>query len=120
MTDYTGQSKVIGYIRQNFNDCSEGDNLQDQILRLQSVGVASIICDFDSSSKRYRKGLKNLITLVKTGKIHTVVATDLERLVRTPEDYLKIHKVFEEKKIDLDLLDEGKFYFPLGGHSLID
>lgn len=127
--------RAIGYIRESTKDQAEnGYNLAEQERKIKAYfnylksdykgATLEIISDGGYSAKSLnRPGIKKVMTLVKTGKVDTIIIHNLDRLTRNVVDLARLVELFNEKKVNLISLCEkletdsasGKFFLYMLG-----
>lgn len=112
-THHSHFKKSIGYVRSNTRDCDGEKDLLEQVSRILSAGVDTIICDSGSASDNERQGLKILLKLAKKGQIREVVVTRWDRLTRSSKIYSELSNAFSTTNIRIRLLDQGEINFPI-------
>lgn len=101
--------KTIGYIRVSTDKQSEkGMSLEVQqekitaMARIQDIPLDEIIIDAgESAGSLKRPGMKNLVLMVLTDQISTVIITKLDRLTRSIRDLVALIDLFERKDVKL-------------------
>ena len=101
---------IAGYIRVSTREQAiESLSLDRQKAPLISVGVpeANIFEDQQSASKSKdtRPELRQLLDLVRQGKVHKVVTPRMDRMVRSSRNLHKILEVFEDADAEVEFLD---------------
>ena len=101
-------SLIVGYARVSSTEQSENSHaLEQQRQRLVDNGVSYIIQDVKSGATARRKGLQELITLVKAKDIKEVVITRIDRLTRNLTDLREFAHLCQANGVNLRILDQA-------------
>lgn len=120
---------VVGYVRcSSMAQVDDGTTIDRQksliesYCTLKNLGAARFIVDEAvSGAKENRAGLAELLTLVKVGKVSTVIVADLSRLSRSVKHTLEMIELFTKRQVTFVSLNEdirtdtamGKFFLTL-------
>ena len=101
-------SLIVGYARVSSTEQSENSHaLEQQRQRLVDNGVSYIIQDVKSGATARRKGLQELISLVKVKEIREVVITRIDRLTRNLTDLREFAQLCQANGVNLRILDQA-------------
>lgn len=98
--------RVIGYARLSTVEQAQGNTLEQQISRLRIAGAQNIFYDLESGSKDDRVNLAKLLEECRSGSVHQVVITRIDRLSRRTRTVLEIAEELETLGIGLKALDQ--------------
>ena len=99
----------IAYARVSSREQSENSHaLEQQIARLESSQVDRVIQDVESGSKNSKSpGFRELMDLVKEGKVAEIVVTRLDRLTRSLSSLQKTMEILKAHGVALVSLDDS-------------
>ncbi len=109
------QNYKIGYSRVSTSD----QNHASQLDALKNAGVEQVFLDTFTGAKSSRPELDKMLASLRKGD--TVVVTRLDRLGRSAKDLLNLSSEFEEKGVNLVVIEqkidtstaEGKLFFTI-------
>ena len=101
--------KTIIYARVS----SESQSCEPQLLELRNhaalrgITVSEEITDVISGSKASREGLDRLLTMVRAGKVKTILAVKLDRLARSLSNFVALIGELNTHKVSLIIPGQG-------------
>jgi predicted site-specific integrase-resolvase len=106
---------TIGYIRVSTDrQAEQGVSLEAQdakvraMATVQSAKLDEVIVDGGESAKSLnRRGLQRLLSLVKSGKVRSVIIAKLDRLTRSVKDLCDLLELFDKKNVVLVAVAES-------------
>ena len=96
--------------------CSTDETRQDvnrQVMDLRELGAETIFYEYESGTKRERKELNRLLSIVKAGG--SIIATELSRITKSTKDLIEIIEIAKAKHLKLIL---GTFEVDCTGETL--
>ena len=92
---------IYGYARCSTNETRQDIKRQERELKEKGVDVKNLFCEYESGTKKERKELNRLLSIVKSGDV--IVATELSRITRSTKDLIWIIDIAKEKHLKLVL-----------------
>jgi site-specific DNA recombinase len=99
---------TIGYIRVSTDrQAEQGVSLEAQdakvgaMATMQGAKLDEVIVDSESAKSLNRPGLQRLLSLVKSGKVRSVIIAKLDRLTRSVKDLCDLLELFDKKNVAL-------------------
>ncbi|MBD2124756.1 recombinase family protein [Trichocoleus sp. FACHB-262] len=109
----------FGYVRVSSREQAQNSNaLAQQTARVKEAGVERIFTDVESGASVERPAFKELLNLVREGKVETIIATRWDRLTRNEALYLQLKKLLQDSNVKLRLLDQGEVDFSTAAGEL--
>ena len=105
------QRLVVGYCRvSSQQQVSDGHALERYIGALILYGIPEnlVFFDVESGAVENRKGLNDVLALVKTGKVDRVVIPNFDRLTRSPSQWESLRELFAKHGTALKTLEDGE------------
>jgi predicted site-specific integrase-resolvase len=100
-------TKIVGYARVSTREQAvDSKALEQQSARLRAAGATEIFTDIQSGKKDNRPALKELLSLVKEGKIKEVISTRIDRVARSLVKLRECIDIFVEAGTNLRFLDQ--------------
>ena len=99
---------TIGYIRVSTDrQAEQGVSLEAQDAKVRAMATVQgakldeVIVDSESAKSLNRTGLQRLLSLVKSGKVRSVIIAKLDRLTRSVKDLCDLLELFDKKNVAL-------------------
>jgi DNA invertase Pin-like site-specific DNA recombinase len=99
---------TIGYIRVSTDrQAEQGVSLEAQDAKVRAMATVQgakldeVIVDSESAKSLNRTGLQRLLSLVKGGKVRSVIIAKLDRLTRSVKDLCDLLELFDKKNVAL-------------------
>lgn len=96
---------TFGYARVSTNSERQGSSLDEQRLRLLDAGCTEVFVETKSAkSAANRPVLQSLLSRIRPGDV--VVATKIDRIARSTQDFLQLESSIRERGASLKFLDQ--------------